>query len=108
MDRRQSSTAASFFLVYNPAGRPMLMGGSAGEQAQHQQLGYFRSDGSVETAGSPAANNVNLLVQTVILNYMALHGEQGNFTTTFPGQGLGNATMLDRLTAFQPIVSGTI
>ena len=103
-----SSTAASFFLVYNPAGRPMLMGGSAGEQAQHQQLGYFRSDGSVETAGSPAANNVNLLVQTVILNYMALHGEQGNFTTTFPGQGLGNATMLDRLTAFQPIVSGTI
>ncbi|MGI2172691.1 hypothetical protein [Shewanella ulleungensis] len=37
---------------------------------------------------------------------MALHGEQGQFTSVAPGQGLGNATMLDSLTAFQPIVLG--
>jgi hypothetical protein len=103
-----SETAATAMLVYNPGGRPALMGGTASDQAQHQQIGYFRPDGSVETASSPAANNVNLLVQTVILNYMALHGQQGAFTSTFPTQGLGNAAMLDRLTAFQPIVSGTI
>ncbi len=98
-----SSTAASFFLVYNPAGRPALLGGSVAEQARHQQLGFMRADASVETASTPAANNVNLLVQTVLLNYMALHGEQNRFQTVVPFQGLGNAASLDRLTAFAPI-----
>jgi hypothetical protein len=51
---------------------------------------------------------VNLLVETVILNYMALHGEQGQFGAKFPGNGLGSATLLDSLTAFNPIVNGTI
>ncbi len=103
-----SSTAASFFLVYNPSGRPNLLGANADEQARHQQIGYFRSDASVETASSPAANNVNLLVETVALNYMALHGEQGNFASVFNSQSLGNSALLDGLTAFEPIVSGTI
>ncbi len=103
-----SSTAAAFFLVYNPGSRPVLMGADAAAQARHQQIGYMRSDASVETSSSPAANNVNLLVNTVLLNYMALHGEQGNFETLFPNHGLGNTTLLDSLTAFQPIVSGKI
>lgn len=102
------STAASFFLVYNPGGRPTLLGGTPEQQARRQQLGYFRSDASVETAATPAANNVNLLVETVLLNYLALHGEQGNFATLFPGHGLGSTTLRDSLTAFAPIVSGTI
>ena len=101
-------TAAPFFMVYNPAGRAQLLGGTPEEQARHQQIGYFRSDGSVETAATPAANNVNLLVETVILNYMALHGDQGNFGTVFPNNGLGDATLMDSLTAFEPIVNGTI
>ena len=99
-----SGTAASFFLVYNPGGRPQLLGGSPDEQARHQQLGWMRANGSVETASSPAANNVNLLVETVLLNYMALHGEAGMFPGRFPLHSLGNATMMERLTAFQPIV----
>ena len=38
------STAASFFLVYNPAGgRAQLRGGTLEEMARHQQLGWFRS-----------------------------------------------------------------
>ncbi len=102
------STAASFFLVYNPAGRPALLGGSIEQQARHQQLGYMRPDGSVETGSSPAANNVNLLVETVILNYLALHGEQGQFASLFPQHGLGNPALWDGFTAFQPIVNGTI
>lgn len=100
-------TAATWFLVYNPTGRAQLIGGTAAEQARHQQIGYMRADGSVETASTPAANNVNLLAYTAILNYMALHGEQGNFSTLFPGAGLP-AGLLDSLTAFQPIVNGTI
>jgi hypothetical protein len=101
-------TAASFFLVYNPGGRPQLYTGDSRPPQQHQQLGWFRSDGSIETASTPAANNVNLLVETLILNYMALHGEQGDFATRFPGHGLGSATLQDSLIAFNPIVDGTI
>ncbi len=101
-------TAASFFLVYNPGGRAQLYTGDSRPPEQHQQIGWFRSDGSVETAGTPAANNVNLLVETVLLNYMALHGEQGQFGTRFPGHGLGSATLQDSLIAFNPVVDGTI
>ncbi len=101
-------TAATFFLVYNPSGRPTLIGSTPTEQAIHQQIGHMRPDGSVETAATPAANNVNLLAETVVLNYMALHGEQGNFGTVLPNHGLGSSTLQDSLTAFEPIVSGTI
>jgi len=100
-----SSTAASFFLVYNPAGTPQLLGATPDEQAQHQQIGFMRNDASVETASSPAANNVNLLVETVVLNYMALHGEQGNLSSVLPEHGLGNANLMDSLTAFAPITT---
>ncbi|MET1256035.1 hypothetical protein [Aliikangiella maris] len=105
-----SSTAASFFMVYSPDGRPNLVGGNAEEQAIHQQIGYMRPDASTETASSPAANNPNLLVETVILNYMALHGEQNLFNQPgfFPSHGLGNTTLRDSLVAFQPIVNGKI
>lgn len=88
------STAAAFYLVYNPGGRPTTL---------RNQLGYMRTDASVETASSPAANNVNLLVQTVLLNYMALHGEQGQFATTFPQQGLGNSTLQDTMIGLAPL-----
>ncbi len=103
-----SSTAAAFFLVYNPTRRPVLIGANAAEQALHQQIGYMSSGGSVERAATPAANNVNLLVNTVLLNYMALHGEQGQFSSLFQNHGLGNSTLQDRLTAFTPIVNGII
>lgn len=103
-----SSTAASFFLVYNPNGTPNLIGATPEEQAVSQQIGYMRRDGAVETSATPAANNVNLLVETVILNYLALHGEQGRMRELFPQTGLGNAALMDSLTAFEPIVNGTI
>ncbi|MCU7810322.1 MAG: general secretion pathway protein GspF, partial [Candidatus Thiodiazotropha sp. (ex Notomyrtea botanica)] len=67
-----------------------------------QQIGTFSADGAVNNASSPAANNVNLLVQTVALNYLALHGEQGRFTDLF-GTNLGNSAMLDSLTVFNQI-----
>ncbi len=103
-----SSTAGSFFLVYNPTRQPTIIGATPEEQAVHQQIGYMDAGGSVQRGATPAANNVNLLVNTVILNYMALHGEQGNFGTLFPNHGLGNAASQDSLTAFTPIVNGII
>jgi hypothetical protein len=103
-----SSTAAGFFMVFNPSGRATLRTSPGKTAAQHQQLGYFSSGASVERAATPAANNVNLLVNTVILNYMALHGEEGSFANIFMNHGLGDVALRDSLTAFQPIVNGTI
>ena len=102
-------TAAAFFLVYNPptsGGRPVLMTSGAGA-ARHQQIGAYSAGGDVVNSSSPAANNVNLLVQTILLNYMALHGEAGQFNTKF-GSSLGAGASLDGLIAFEPIVNGTI
>lgn len=101
-------TAAAFFLVYNPSNRPLLFGTTPDDQLRHQQLGYMRPSGDVETSSSPAANNVNLLVETIALNYMALHGELNNFSTLFSGHGLGSEAMQRKLQAFQPICNGTI
>jgi hypothetical protein len=103
-----SSTAGSFFLVYNPGRRPVLLSAAPDGMSIHKQIGWFRtSDGSVETASSPAANNVNLLVETVLLNYLALHGEVGLYNSLF-GNSLGNSTAMDNLTAFTPICNGII
>ena len=103
-----SSTAAAFFMVFNPSGQATLRTSPGKTAAQHQQLGYFSAGASVERAATPMANNVNLLVNAVILNYMALHGDEGNFATLFPNHSLGNVAMRDGLTSFQPIVNGTI
>ena len=88
-----SSTAASFMLFYNPkaGGRPAVI---------RDQIGYFRGDGSVETSSSPAANNVNLLVETMLLNYLALQGREGEYPTLFGGLGPNYANYI----AFPKIV----
>jgi hypothetical protein len=99
-------TASPFFLVYNPpafGGRAQLLTTAGLTAAQHQQLGSFSADGNVMRTGTPGANNVNLLVNMVLLNYMALHGEQGNFAGLFPNHGLGDPALFDRLIAFAPI-----
>ena len=98
-----SSTAGSFFMVYNPYGRAQLRGATPLEQAQHQQIGRFDAGASVVRTATPAANNVNLLVNTVLLNYMALHGDEGQFENLFPTHGLGDVTSRDRLTAFETL-----
>ena len=95
-----SSTAAGFFLVYSPNGRATHF--SDNSISTGAQLGWFNQTGSVVTSSSPAANNVNLLVDTVLLNYLALHGLEGSFGSLF-GDSLGNAAMRDSLTAFGSI-----
>ncbi|MCW8855396.1 MAG: general secretion pathway protein GspF [Gammaproteobacteria bacterium] len=96
-----SSTACSFFLVYNPTGVIQIYNNDPAEL--RQQIGRFSADGSVVTSSSPAANNVNLLVNTVMLNYMALHGEEASFAGKFTNgnHGLGN---IDDSIAFGQII----
>ncbi len=92
-----SSTSAGIIFVHDPAGRPALVGPGA-------QIGYFRPDASIETAATRISNNVPLLAEAIVLNYMALHNDVGNFSTVLPGHGLGNTPAdLDALIAFAPI-----
>ncbi|MDJ0834164.1 MAG: general secretion pathway protein GspF [Gammaproteobacteria bacterium] len=91
-----SSTACSFFLVFNPGSRPTLSNRIVG-----RQIGRFSPDASVITSSSPAANNVNLLVNMVLLNYMALNGDTGQFASVFGNHGLGSD--LDAYIAFQSL-----
>ena len=94
-----SQTAASAILVYNPNGRPALRNGDAS-----QQLGYFRSNGNVETASSPFANSVVALAEMVVLNYLSLHGQQGMFGQVLDSPGIGTGAAVDPYIAFDPIV----
>ena len=90
------STAAVFMLVYDPAGRPPLT-------KPGRQIGYYRPSGDVETNASRVSNNVNLLAEAIVLNFMALHNDVGRFATALPMQGLGSGAQLDALIGFQPI-----
>ena len=92
-----SSTAAVFILVYDPAGRPAL------SRADASQIGYFRPNGSVETAATRVSNNVALLAECIVLNYLALHDEVGRLAEVLPNHGLGQGAELDSLVAFAPI-----
>jgi hypothetical protein len=93
-----SSTAAVFILVFNPTARPALT------RATASQIGYYRRDGSLETAATRVSNNVPLLAEAIVLNFLALHGQVGRFATVLPNHGLGSGAELDSLVAFQPII----
>ena len=98
------NVAATYFLVFNPHGR------AASAQTNPEmsfQIGNFNADGSQNTTGSPAGNNVPNLVQMVVLNYMALHSANAisQWTQFFPGinNTLGSGTALEPLIAWQPL-----
>ena len=101
-------TAAAFFLVYSPTGRATLLQEGNIPTGRRQQLGYFRRDGDVETAGSPAANNVTALVQSVVLNYLALHTATPDLTAAIGAHTLGNTDAQRTMIAFNPIVTGPV
>jgi hypothetical protein len=85
-----SGTAGTFMLVYDPLGQPPVL---------NHQIGYFRASGAVETSASPIADNVTGLAQAIVLNYLALHGEEGRFgNDVVPGTNL--VGQMAALTAF--------
>jgi hypothetical protein len=101
-----SNVAATYFLIFNPAGKPVA---AQSNPEMSLQLGYFDPDGSVDINGSPAANSVFNLVQTVVLNYMAIHSASApaNFPNLYPSPNLNNTlgtgSALDALISFQPL-----
>jgi hypothetical protein len=105
------SVAATYFLVYSPAGKPVPI---QSNPELSLQIGSFNSDGSINTTSSPAGNNVPNLAQMVVLNYMALHGT--NAIAAWPSlygppnlvNTLGSGMALEPLIAFNPIVNGTV
>jgi hypothetical protein len=114
------SVAATYFLVYSPKGKPVA---AQSNPELSLQIGSFNSDGSINTTSSPAGNNVPNLVQMVLLNYMALHGDaisgfslNGSTVPGFPNlypapnlnNTLGTGTALQPLIAFNPIVNGKV
>ncbi len=94
-----SQTAASFILAHSPNGQPTLRNGAAS-----QQLGHYRSDGSVETSSSPFANSVEALAEMVVLNYLGLHGEEAMFGMVLDNPGLGTGAAVAPYIAFNAIV----
>jgi hypothetical protein len=100
------SVAATYFLVYNPAGKPVA---AQSNPEMSLQIGNFNSDGSINTSASPGGNNVFNLAQMVVLNYMALHSASAisQFPTLWPAPNLnntlGSGSALEPLIAFQPL-----
>jgi hypothetical protein len=95
-----TATAASLMLVFDPNAQPTAL---------KNQVGNFNADGTVNSTGSIAANAVNLLAETVVLNYMALHGQEGQFESMVwsggVGQGLGSSATYQSLIAFSKLAS---
>ncbi len=96
------ATAASIVMVYKPTGRPTF------RDPGKLQIGAYSANGDVVTTAFPGANAVNLLVETLLLNYMALHSEEASFTSLFPTNGLGGTAQRDSLTMFAPVCNGTV
>ena len=97
-----SSTACSYFLVFDPDGPPTLIGS--------RQIGQMNAGASVVTSATPAANNPNLLVNMLLLNYMAINGPSSpggdvisEFKSLFPNHGLGSDASLASYIAFDPL-----
>lgn len=102
------NTAATYMLVFDPKGKPTP---AQANPESSLQIGYFNPDGGLNTSGSPAGNNVFNLAQMVVLNYMALHGDQANFPTLYPAPNLNNTlgtgSALDKLIAYAQLPSIT-
>jgi len=96
-----SQRAASVMFVYSPnsASAAIMRNGNAS-----QQLGNYRSEGTINTGATPFANSVTTLSELVVLNYLALHGEQANFGAVLGSPGLGTGAAVDPFIAFNPIV----
>jgi hypothetical protein len=102
------NVSATYFLVYDPKAKPQP---AQKNPEMSLQLGYCNPDGSQNTTSSPAGNSVTNLVQTVVLNYMALHsaGAASSFPNLYPAPNvnntLGSGSALQSLISFQPLAS---
>ena len=64
----------------------------------------LKATGAIDTASSPFANSVTQLAEMVVLNYLALHGEEAKFNTVLTNPGLGSGAAVAPYIAFNRIV----
>jgi hypothetical protein len=97
-----SGTAAVFMLVLGRTVRPTLRNGN-------HQIGIFRDSAAVETshpgASAQISNAPDLLAEAIVLNYLALHGREGEYAAVMASMDAtpGLTGNLDELMAFNPI-----
>ncbi len=61
--------SASLMLAFHPTVKPAM-------RSTNRQLGAYKTGGSVDAVASPISNSVTNLAKAVVLNYLALHGEE--------------------------------
>ena len=101
-----TSAAASIMLVFSKdtlAGRPRMVVDPSQVSGFRNQIGFFSLDGSADTAATEISNSPAKLSEAIVLNYLALHGLDSEFTTRLPEWTLGQAGSRDSLVAFEPI-----
>lgn len=90
-------TSAALMLVYNPNGRPQMT--SVGHQ-----LGHYLPNGNNNRMANVVSNSASNLAYWVVLNYMALNGDVGQFASLFPNNPFGStAQQLDPYINFAPL-----
>lgn len=63
--------SSSVMLAFDPVAKPPM-------RSNARQMGRYKTGGSVENNASPMSNSVNTLAKAVVLNYLALHGLEGD------------------------------
>ena len=71
---------SSTFMIYmNPRGqgRPRLRLNGQSFSEHRRQIGHYKTNGSVERSANAISNNVTNMAKAVVLNYLALVGDEG-------------------------------
>lgn len=75
--------SASFMLVFNPSGKVQIRNTA-------RQIGGYKEGGSNDNNATPASNSVVNVAKAVVLNYLALHGMEGQFEATVADNPFGS------------------
>ena len=100
-----SGRSASLYIVFDPTVtgvRPPLRGGDLARR----QIGYYRTNnGAIETGALPISDNVENLAESVVLNYLAIHGRENELDTVLPGHNLGTPAQREALISFDRLAA---
>jgi hypothetical protein len=89
--------SASFMLVYSSTGKPKL------RIPGKRQVGHFNDSGKIDFTASQISDNVENLVKAMVLNYLALHGEEGRLDEVVGLNPFGTST--DKYIVFDKLSS---
>ncbi len=100
-----SGRSASLYLVFDPTVptvRPPLRGGDLARR----QMGFYRiGQGSIETSALQISDNVDALAESVVLNFLAIHGRENELDTVLPGHTLGTPAQREALISFNKLAA---